>query len=105
MQKLSESILEQSVTPIMDTVISTHQKVVVTTEPVLTVAVGRKVNIGNFENVDIMACLTIPLSGLDPTKSEEFSDGLKEAAAEAFSLISRETGERYQLIKDSQQGK
>ena len=52
-----------------------------------------------------MACLTIPLSGLDPARSEEFSNGLKEAAAEAFSLISRETGERYQLIKDSQQGK
>lgn len=105
MPKITKSITEQSLNAVMDTVISNHQKVIVTTEPVLTVAVGRKVNIGNFENVDIMACLTIPMSGVDPTSREEFSDAIKEAAAEAFFLVSRETGERYQLIKESQQAK
>jgi hypothetical protein len=103
MPKINESIDEQSVNPVMDAVISTHQRVVVTTEPVLTVAVGRKVNIGNFENVDIMACLTVPMNGVDPSNGEDFSNAIKEAAAEAFSLVSRETGERYQLIKESQQ--
>jgi hypothetical protein len=103
MPKINESIVEQSVNPVMDAVISTHQRVVVTTEPVLTVAVGRKVNIGNFENVDIMACLTVPMTGVDPANGEDFSNAIKEAAAEAFSLVSRETGERYQLIKESQQ--
>lgn len=103
MPKINESIVEQSVNPVMDAVISTHQRVVVTTEPVLTIAVGRKVNIGNFENVDIMACLTVPMTGADPSNSKDFSDAIKEAAAEAFSLVSRETGERYQLIKESQQ--
>jgi len=103
MPKINESIVEQSMNPVMDSVISTHQRVVVTTEPVLTVAVGRKVNIGNFENVDIMACLTVPMNGVDPSNGEEFSNAIKEAAAEAFSLVSRETGERYQLIKESQQ--
>lgn len=105
MPKITESITEQSLNPVMDTVISNHQKVIVTTEPILTVAVGRKVNIGNFENVDIMACLTVPMSGVDPSSRESFSEAIKEAAAEAFSLVSRETGERYQLIKDSQQAK
>lgn len=105
MPKITESITEQSLNPVMDSVISNHQKVIVTTEPVLTVAVGRKVNIGNFENVDIMACLTVPMSGVDPSSREGFSEAIKEAAAEAFSLVSRETGERYQLIKDSQQAK
>ena len=103
MPKINESIVEQSVNPVMDAVISTHQRVVVTTEPVLTVAVGRKVNIGNFENVDIMACLTVPMTGVDPSNAEDFSNAIKEAASEAFSLVSRETGERYQLIKESQQ--
>jgi len=103
MPKINESIVEQSMNPVMDSVISTHQRVVVTTEPVLTVAVGRKVNIGNFENVDIMACLTVPMNGVDPSNSEDFSNAIKEAASEAFSLVSRETGERYQLIKESQQ--
>ena len=103
MPKINESIVEQSANPVMDAVVSTHQRVVVTTEPVLTVAVGRKVNIGNFENVDIMACLTVPMTGVDPSDGEGFSNAIKEAAAEAFSLVSRETGERYQLIKESQQ--
>jgi hypothetical protein len=103
MPKINESIVEQSVNPVMDAVVSAHQRIVVTTEPVLTVAVGRKVNIGNFENVDIMACLTVPMTGVDPTSSDNFSNAIKEAAAEAFSLVSRETGERYQLIKESQQ--
>ncbi len=103
MPKLNESIVEQSVNPVMDAVVSNHQRVIVTTEPILTVAVGRKVNIGNFENVDIMACLTVPMSGVNPENSEDFSNAIKEAAAEAFSLVSRETGERYQLIKESQQ--
>lgn len=105
MPKITESITEQSINPVMDSIISTHQKVIVTTEPILTVAVGRKVNIGNFENVDIMACLTVPMSGINPSNSEKFSDAIKEAASEAFSLVSRETGERYQLIKDSQQAR
>ncbi|MEY4334248.1 MAG: hypothetical protein RLZZ196_2991 [Bacteroidota bacterium] len=105
MPKITESIAEQSINPTLDSVMATHQKVVVTTDPVLTVAVGRKVNIGNFENVDIMACLTVPMNGVDPSNSEDFSNAIKEAAAEAFSHVSRETGERYQLIKDSQQSR
>lgn len=105
MPKITESITEQSVNPIMDSVLTTHQKVIVTTEPVLTVAVGRKVNIGNFENVDIMACLTVPMVGVNPANSEDFSNAIRDAAAEAFSHVSRETGERYQLIKDSQQNR
>jgi hypothetical protein len=43
------------------------------------------------------------MSGVNPENAEDFSNAIKEAAAEAFSLVSRETGERYQLIKESQQ--
>ena len=50
-----------------------------------------------------MACLTVPMTGVDPSNGEDFSNAIKEAASEAFSLVSRETGERYQLIKESQQ--
>ncbi len=103
MPKIPESLVEESVNPVIDTIISNHQKLTVTTEPIITIAVGRKINIGNFENVDVMVCLTVPLSGVDPSDSERLSDAVKKAAAEAFSLASRETGERYQLIKDSQQ--
>jgi hypothetical protein len=105
MPKINESPAEQSFNPIMDSAVATHQKVTVTTDPVLTVAVGRKVNIGNFENIDIFACLTVPLSGVGASDIDALSEAVKKSAAEAFSLVSRETGERYSLIKDTQQGK
>ena len=104
MPKINESLIEQNVNPVTDSVISTHQKMTVTAEPVLTVSVGRKVNIGNFENVDIMACLSVPVPA-DPSNKEVFSEVLKEVAAEAFFMVSKETGERYTLIKESQKGR
>jgi len=105
MPKITESASEQSVSPIMDSVVSTHQRLTVKTEPVMTVAVGRKINTGNFENVDVLVCLTIGLEGADPKNIESFSEAVKEAAAQTFALASRETAERYNLIKEAQQGR
>jgi len=105
MPKINPGTVEQSVNQILETTVATHQKIVTTTEPVLTVAVGRKVNIGNFENVDLFACLTTSISGVSPSDKEAFSEAIKEAASYAFSLVSKETGERYTLIKEAQQGK
>lgn len=105
MPKITESATEQSVSPVMDAVVSTHQKLTVKTEPVLTVAVGRKINTGNFENVDVLVCLTVGMEGADPKNVEAFSEAVKEAAAQTFSLASRETAERYNLIKEAQQGR
>jgi len=105
MPKITESAVEQSVSTVMDSVVATHQKLTVRTEPVLTVAVGRKVNTGNFENVDVMVCLTIGMEGADPSNVDAFSQAVKDAAAQAFSLASRETAERYNAIKEAQQGR
>lgn len=105
MPKITESAVEQSVSPTMDAVVSTHQKLTVKTEPVLTVAVGRKINTGNFENVDVLVCLTVGMEGVDPKNVEAFSEAVKEAAAQTFALASRETAERYNLIKEAQQGR
>jgi len=105
MPKITESATEQSVSPAMDAVVSTHQKLTVKTEPVLTVAVGRKINTGNFENVDVLVCLTVGMEGADPKNVEAFSEAVKEAAAQTFALASRETAERYNIIKEAQQGR
>jgi len=105
MPKITESAVEQSVSTVMDSVVATHQKLIVRTEPVLTVAVGRKVNTGNFENVDVMVCLTVGMQDADPSNVEAFSMAVKDAAAQAFSLASRETAERYNAIKEAQQGR
>ena len=77
----------------------------ISTNPVFICGVNRKVNIGNFENIDIYAGITIPLSNIDPSDKEALSQAVADAAAYGFSLVSKETGERYMLIKDGQQGK
>lgn len=105
MPKITESAVEQSVSPAMDAIVSTHQRLTVRTEPVLTVAVGRKINTGNFENVDVLVCLTVGMGDVDPQNTEHFSNAVKEAAAQTFALASRETAERYNLIKEAQQGR
>jgi hypothetical protein len=105
MPKISESATEQSVSPMMDAVVSNHQRITVKTEPVLTVAVGRKINTGNFENVDVLVCLTVSMGNVDPQNAEVFSNAVKEAAAQTFALASRETADRYNAIKEAQQGR
>jgi hypothetical protein len=105
MPKVTESIMEQSISPVMDAVVSTHQKLTVRTEPVLTVAVGRKINTGNFENVDVMVCLTVGMGEIDPKNTEAFSQAVKDTAAQVFSLASRETADRYNAVKEAQQGR
>lgn len=105
MPKITESAVEQSVSNVMDSVVATHQKLTVRTEPVLTVAVGRKINTGNFENVDVMVCLTVGIEGADPSNVDAFSQAVKDAASQAFSLASKETADRYNAIKEAQQGR
>jgi len=105
MPKITESAVEQSVSKVMDSVVATHQKLTVRTEPVLTVAVGRKINTGNFENVDVMVCLTVGMEGADPSNLDAFSQAVKDATAALMTLASRETAERYNAIKEAQQGR
>jgi hypothetical protein len=106
MPKVSQNAHEQSIdSPINQVVNLMAQEVTISTNPVFICGVNRKVNIGNFENIDVYAGVTIPLVNIDPSDKEALSEAIKEAAADGFALVSRETGERYTLIKDSQQGK
>lgn len=81
------------------------QEITVSTNPVFFCGVNRKINIGNFENIDVYAGISIPLTDIDPSDREALSEAVKQAAADGFGIVSRETGERYSTIKDSQQGK
>jgi hypothetical protein len=64
-------------------------EITISTSPVLICGVNRKVNIGNFENVDVYAGITIPLDGINPLDREAFSEAVKDAAAYGFSLVSK----------------
>lgn len=74
----------------------------ITTEPVLISAVSRKVNIGNFETIDVMSALSLPLPGASIEDKEALKEMVIMAADLGFDLTSSETGQRYQLIKGLQ---
>lgn len=106
MPKISKSAQEQSTDAPLDQAMSALAgEVTISTNPVFICGVNRKVNIGNFENVDVYAAISLPLSEMSLDDKEALSEAVKEAAAYGFGLVSRETGERYQLIKDTQQAK
>ena len=106
MPKINRSAQEESLgSPIEQMVNTMSGQISVSTSPVFICGVNRKVNIGNFENIDIYAGITIPLEGVDPTDREALAEAIKDAAGYGFSVVSKETGERYMLIKEGQQGK
>ena len=75
------------------------------TSPVFICGVNRKINIGNFENIDVYAGITLPLNDVSLEDKDKLTEIIEAAASYGFSIVSKETGERYQLIKESQQGK
>lgn len=106
MPKISKTAMEQSIDSPIDQVVNIlSSEVSVSTNPVFICGVNRKINIGNFENIDVYAGVTLPLHDVSLEDKEELTKALEDAAAYGFSLVSKETGERYQLIKDSQQAK
>lgn len=73
--------------------------------PVMLCGVNRKTNIGNYENVDVYGAIGIPIMALPGADLEAFKEAAREAAEIGFSIASRETGSRYEKIKDLQEGK
>lgn len=73
--------------------------------PVVICGVGRKVNIGNFETVDVYAGITIPLTWLPDIASMDIQTAIENGMHLGFSAVSQEATARYNLIKNSQKGK
>lgn len=105
MPKIVPNAMEQSENSFTEKVVNAlSDQVSISTNPVFICGVNRKINIGNFENIDVYAGITLPLSGVSLEDKESLQSAIEEAAAYGFSLVSKETGERYLLIKESQQG-
>jgi hypothetical protein len=47
----------------------------------------------------------LPLNEVSLEDKDKLTEIIEAAASYGFSIVSKETGERYQLIKESQQGK
>lgn len=106
MPKITKTAMEQSIDSPLDQVVNLlSNEVALTSSPIVICGVNRKINIGNFENIDVYAGVTIPLHGISFEDKELFTAAIQDAVSYGFSLASKETGERYQLIKDSQQAK
>ena len=89
MPKINRSAQEESLgSPIEQAVNLVSGEISVSSTPVLICGANRKVNIGNFENIDIYAGITVPLSGVDVTDKEAMAEAVKEAAAYGFALVS-----------------
>lgn len=86
---------------VRDTVERLAGSLAVTTEPVFVCGVQRKVNIGNFETIDVYAGLALPLGAV---VDEALREAVHQAAEVGFALTSEETAERYTFIKDLQRG-
>jgi len=105
MPKLNKSALEQSTdSPIDQVVTILSNEISLSSSPIVICGVNRKINIGNFENIDVYAGVTIPLHGVSFEDRESLTAAINDAVAYGFSVASKETGERYSLIKESQQG-
>ena len=73
--------------------------IILSPNPVLIVGVNRRASLGGYEHLDIYAGITLPINA-SPEDIEGFSEAAKEAANQGFAIVSKETFERYNLIKN-----
>ena len=103
MPNINENALEQTRKPLADAMEAELNRVAVTHIPMFVCGVNRKINTGNYENIDIYAGISIPVDA-NPGDIADFKAAIMQAAELGFALTSEETGSRYQLIKDMQKG-
>lgn len=103
MGRINENNQEPS--PLADSVEKTLSTFAVSTNPVIICGVNRKVNIGNYESVDIYAGVCLPVSSeFDHEDIGAFAPILEKVAEYGFKLTSQEANKRYQLLKEFQKG-
>ena len=61
--------------------------------------VQRKINIGNFESIDVYCAASIPVEIEDLSNMEEVHAKLTAAMEEMIAVTSKETADKYNLIK------
>jgi len=73
----------------------------ITNLPVVTCGVNRRVNLGNYEHLDIFAGLALPI---DLVLTDEILEKISTRIAETMNVVSRETNERFKMITEAQGG-
>ena len=70
--------------------------------PMVVCGVNRKVNTGNFENIDVYCGVAVPVTEFPQDDIELFKSAITEAADLGFGIVSKETGDKYTKIKETQ---
>ena len=66
--------------------------------PIVSGGVNRRMNLGNYEHLDIFNALTMP-AGAD---IEEWRDDILSTINDVMSVVSQETNRRVQIVKEAQ---
>lgn len=90
--------------PLADTVREVLGSIAITTQPVVIMGVNRKVNIGNFENIDVYMGLALPLPGVSVDDMELLTAVVERVVEEGMKLAAGETFKRYDAIKEMANG-
>jgi hypothetical protein len=92
----TEDGLDKKLEPMM-------HELVISSNPVIITGVQRKINIGNYETIDVYCAISMPQDH-NPSSPEELATMVKEAAEIGFMLTSKEVSDRYEYIKESKKG-
>jgi len=103
MPGLNKTATDHSTEHMVDHETSTLENIAThASSPVFICGVNRRLNVGNYEHVDIYAGVSLPVVGIAPDDIETLKKAIEDAAELAFGLASGETGKRYHELKDLQ---
>lgn len=86
-----------------DQLLSFFQGIEHTSQPVVIAGVQRKVNIGNFENVDVYCAAAMPVDISGCVTEEDIAQLLEAKLDDILHLTSKKTAEKYNLVKGPQE--
>lgn len=84
-----------------DRVSATLDSLVITTKPVVICGVQRKVNVGDYENIDVYCGLALPVDIDASMDTDAVMEAISDTILKGFHVTSSETLARYKLIKES----
>lgn len=97
MPKITRNPIDEELGSAMEKENAAH---IVQTQGTLVCGVGRKINIGDYENLDVYSSVTLPIDISDVVEMDDLKSIIESVADVAFEAVSRETGARYRLIKE-----
>ncbi len=103
MAKDSSSAVEQTKNNLGDEIEATLKQYVKGAGLVYT-GVQRKVNTGNYENIDVYLGLALPIDLHEALDEEKLGQVLHHIALYGFGVAATETAEKYNIIKQGARG-